>query len=161
GLPLPDQHAPPLGGQPVEAPAPLPGALQPAAADEPPALETAEHRVERGDPETELAARARFDALADVVPVPRPCLEQGQDQELGAALLQLATEHGVLVTWSHDILLRSIYRRTSPGVKSCRRGRSCHEPGHRSAREYENGGRDRALGAARRVPGTATGRSRP
>src|SRR5262245_16558676 len=112
---LPAEGAPAVGREAVEAAAPRPGALQPAPPDGTPVLETAQHRVERGDPQLQLAARAPLDRLADVVAVPRPGFEQRQDQQLGAPFLQLATEHGVPRRNDYllpiDILYRDIYRR--------------------------------------------------
>src|SRR5688572_6548785 len=81
---LPLQHLAALGGQLVEAAAALARFLEPPALDETALLEAVEHRVERGNLEADGALRARFDQLADLVPVPLPVLQQRQDQHLGA-----------------------------------------------------------------------------
>jgi hypothetical protein len=83
------------GGEPVVAAAPFAGALDPAAADQAAILEPAEDGVERSDPEGQAAVGATLDALADVVAVPGAVLEQGEDEQLRAAFLQLAAEHAV------------------------------------------------------------------
>src|SRR5262245_36133629 len=116
GLPLLDQHLAAFGSDPVVAAAPLPRTLQPAALDEPPALEPAEHRVKRCDPQSQLPLRALLDALADVVAVPRPRLDQGQDHQLGAAFLELPTEHRSLHLVKRYIALMHIPRQGA-GVK--------------------------------------------
>src|SRR5262249_49945406 len=91
---LRSQHARAGWRQPVVAPPPLARLLDPAALDPAALLQPVEQRVERCDAEAEQATRARFDQLAQVVAMPRLILDERQDQQLGAPLLQLAIEHG-------------------------------------------------------------------
>src|SRR5262245_66570041 len=81
--------------QPVIAAPPLPGFLDPAPEDPAALLEAIEQWIEGGDTEFQDAARSRLDELAEVVAVTGLILEQRQNQEFGAALLELAIEHAV------------------------------------------------------------------
>src|SRR5262245_11571976 len=79
--------------QAVAAAAALSGFLDPPSLNPSALLEAIQQRVERGDAELENAARARFDQLAQVVTVARLVLDQRENQQLRAALLQLAVQH--------------------------------------------------------------------
>src|SRR5262245_37447042 len=94
--------------QPVIAAPPLPGFLDPPPQDPAALLEAIEQGIERGDAEFQDAARSRLDELAEVVAVTRLILEQRQDQELGAAVLELAIEHAVYHVLHSDILRKGI-----------------------------------------------------
>src|SRR5262249_6276184 len=78
-----------VGREPVEAPPPLPSLLDPAPLEDAPLLELVEERVERGRVVAHDARGARGDELGDLVPVARPVLDEREDQQLGAALLEL------------------------------------------------------------------------
>src|SRR5213594_4463457 len=84
------------GRQPVVAAAALPRLLDPSPQDPAALLEAVEQRIQRGHAELEDATRPRLDQLAEVVAVPRLILEERENQQLGAALLELAIEHAVL-----------------------------------------------------------------
>src|SRR5688572_21603298 len=99
GLPgsaLAGEHPPALGGEPVETPAPLPRFLHPSALQPAALLEAIEEGVERGDVEFQLTGRSRLDQAADLVAVPGAALDDGEDDQLGRALLQLAVEHAAV-----------------------------------------------------------------
>src|SRR6266545_999604 len=95
-------------GQPVIAAPALPGLLNPAAQNPAALFQSIEQRVEGGDAEFQHAARSRLDQLAEVVAVSRLILEQREDQQLGAALLQLAIEHAVPYVLHSNILCQCI-----------------------------------------------------
>src|SRR5262245_42146418 len=94
--------------QPAIAAPPLAGLVDPAPEDPAALLESIEQRIEGGDAEFQDAARSRLDELAEVVAVTRLVLEQRQNQELGAALLELAIEHAVFHVLHSDILRKGI-----------------------------------------------------
>src|SRR5262245_24811286 len=94
--------------QPVVAAPALAGLLDPAALDPPALFEAIEQRIERRRAESEHAARSRFDQLAEVVAVAGLILDQREDEELGAALFQLAIEHARLYILHSDILAKGI-----------------------------------------------------
>src|SRR5262245_59662208 len=75
--------------QPVVAAAALTRPLDPAALDPAALLEAIQQRIQRRDAELQHTARARFDQLAEVVAVARLILDERQDEQLGASLLQL------------------------------------------------------------------------
>src|SRR5262245_53426170 len=103
------QHFLPFGRQLVIAPPPLPGLLHPLPLDPAALLQPVEQRIERGDVETQRALRTGLDQLGNLVAVPGPGLNEREDQQLGAALLQFAVEYsGVYICHSH-ILCRLIY----------------------------------------------------
>src|SRR5882762_626207 len=104
------EHVPAFGGQAVEAAPALARLLDPLARDPPALLEAIEEGIEGGDLELEAAAGACLDQLADLVAVARARLDERQDQQLGAAFLQLAIEHPRYMPHS-DIL----YKGTRPG----------------------------------------------
>src|SRR6185369_8045048 len=91
----------PLGGeyfsaftrQLVVTAAALTGLLDPSALDPSALLEPVQQRIKRRDVESKHAVRASLDQLADFVAVPGPDFNQRQDQQLSAALLQLAVKH--------------------------------------------------------------------
>src|SRR5262245_18858495 len=93
----------------VPAPA-LARLLDPAALDPAALLEAIQQRIERRDAELQHTARARFDQLAEVVAVARLILDERQDEQLRASLLQLAIEHSGFHVLHSDILLKSIGR---------------------------------------------------
>src|ERR1039457_3287271 len=77
---------------PVVAAPPLSGLLDPAALEESAPFEAVEQRIERRNVQTKDAIRPPFDQLRDLVTVPRPPLDERQDQKLGAPFLELAIE---------------------------------------------------------------------
>src|SRR5262249_4096258 len=85
-----------FGGQAIKAAPPVAGLLDPAAADEAARLEPDEHGVQRADAEREPPAGSSFDALPDFVTVPGARIEQREDEQLGAAFLELVVGHGHL-----------------------------------------------------------------
>src|SRR5262249_31320238 len=118
GAALRFEHAGAGGRQPVVAPAALPRLLDPAALNPAAFLEAIEQRVERRDAGLEHAARAELDELAEVVAMARLVLDERQDQQFGAALLQFPVEHPRSHVLHSDILTKGI-RRKQAG-KSCR-----------------------------------------
>src|SRR5262249_40589042 len=74
----------------IISPLTLPGLFQPTATDPSPRLQSVEQRVKRRNAEPQGASRAQFDQLPDFISVARPVLQQRQNQQLGASLLQLA-----------------------------------------------------------------------
>src|SRR5262245_3064096 len=86
-------------------------------------LKPVEQRVERGDVETQRPARSRLDQFGNLVAVPLPDLDEREDQQLGAALLQFAVEYSSVYICHSNILCRLIYdvnRRRVPGEVSPR-----------------------------------------
>src|SRR5262245_10811018 len=81
------------GREAVVAAAALAGLLDPAAVNPAAFFETVEQRIERRDAELEHAAGAQLDQLAEVITMPRLVFNEGEDQEFGAPLFQLAIEH--------------------------------------------------------------------
>src|SRR5207245_8208460 len=74
----------------VVAAPPLAGLLDPAALNPFPFFELVERGVERGEVEGERAARSLFDELRELVAVQRLIFEEGEDDQLGRALLGFA-----------------------------------------------------------------------
>src|SRR4051812_16867035 len=74
----------------VIAPAPLAGLLDPASFEQPFLFHSIQRRVGGGDGEADRAARPLIDPAREVVSVPLAFGQQRQDQQLGAAPLQLA-----------------------------------------------------------------------
>src|SRR5918911_3394431 len=93
GAALRRQDFPARGSQAVIAAAALSGALHPAPLNPAAPLQAVQERVERGDVEPQRPPRTLLDQAADVVAVPRPLLDQREDQQLGTPLLQLAREN--------------------------------------------------------------------
>lgn len=87
--PLGGEHAPAFFGQVVIAAAALAGLFNPTPVDPAALLDPIEHWIERGDAEFHGTGGALLDQLADVVTVAGLVLEQGEDHQLGAPLLQL------------------------------------------------------------------------
>src|SRR5580704_14982816 len=81
------------GRDAVVAAAPLAGLLDPAAADPAAAFHAVEERVEGGHLELHHAIGAGLDQLAQFVAVAGLVAEQGENQELGASLLDLGWQH--------------------------------------------------------------------
>src|SRR5215831_17978387 len=81
------------GGQLVVTAAALAGFFHPAAFDQALALETVEHRVQRGDVKLEAAFGLGLDALGELVPVPRAPFEQGEQDHARAAFLNIRGCH--------------------------------------------------------------------
>src|SRR5262249_76098 len=79
----------PGGGEAVVAAAPLTGLLDPGPGQPAAALQAVEQRVQRGDGVRDDAVRAALDELPDLVPVAPPVLEEREDEQLAAALLEL------------------------------------------------------------------------
>src|SRR5262245_5739726 len=132
------QHFLPFGRQFVIAPPPLPGLLHPLPLDPAPLLKPVEQRIERGDVETQRPARTRLDQFGNVVAVPWPDLDEREDQQLGAALLQFAVENSSVYICHSHILCRRIYgvnRGRVPGKKLVLR-RWLASPHSRAASEF-------------------------
>src|SRR5215467_12247981 len=91
------QHFLPFGRQFVIAPPPLPGLLHPLPLNPAPLLKPVEQRIERCDMETQRPARTGLDQFGNVVAVPGPDLDEREDQQLGAALLQFASKIRVFI----------------------------------------------------------------
>src|SRR5262249_19953515 len=86
-------------------------------------LKPVEQRIERGDVETQRPARTGLDQFGNLVAVPLPDLNEREDQQLGAALLQFAVENSSVYICHSHILCRLIYgvnRRRVPGKISTR-----------------------------------------
>src|SRR4029079_18764653 len=154
--PLRGEDLAPFDGQAVEAPPALAGFLDPPPGDPAALLEAVEQRIERRHLELEAAARALLDQLADFIAVPRPRLDQRQDQQLGAAFLQLPVEHPRDMLHS-DILYRGTRApasRLDGGGAPAVRGRAGGGAGGRGAR------RSRWLRgrSCRRIPRRGRGR---
>src|SRR5262249_47449083 len=142
GAALPRQHLLAGAGDPVVAPAPLPGLLDPFALQPAALLETVEERVQRGDVEADHAAGAGGDELRDLVAVARAGLDEREDEQLGAALLQLSVSN----RWHSDILMR-----WSSGVKGASEVGCAHGPGRAlapAARDQRHPRPPRRLAAA-------------
>src|ERR1019366_3331169 len=105
GLPalaLGGQDFAPLRGQPVIASPALAALLDPAALNPAAFFEAIQQRVERRRVKTERAVRPLFDQLADFVAVAGQGFEQGEQQQLGAALLPLAINRFVFhISYCH------------------------------------------------------------
>src|SRR5688500_17763231 len=104
------QRAAALRGEAVEAPLALAGPFNPAPLDQAAVFEPQEGGVERRQRKRQASARSCFDELADLVAMPRPRLQQRQDQHLRAPLLQFRAEHSA----SLYVATRSIHG-GSPG----------------------------------------------
>ena len=81
-----------LRGETVITAPSLPSLFHPMAFNEPAFFQAIEQRIEGSHIEFEGAFRAILNQLAELVPVPGPVLDQGQDKQLGTALLQLPIE---------------------------------------------------------------------
>src|SRR5262245_64405964 len=103
------QHFLPFGRQFVIAPPPLTGLLHPLPLDPAALFKPVEQRIERGDMETQRPARTGLDQFGNVVAVPGPSLDEREDQQLGAALLQFAVENSSVYICHSHILCRRIY----------------------------------------------------
>src|SRR5689334_14542473 len=112
-------------GQGVVAAAALPGLLDPASLDPAAFLEAIQQRIERCHAELEDAVGLGLDQLAQVVAVARLVLEQREDEELGASLLQLAIESRRLVMLHSNISYEGICGMSTP-----------HPPASDQARPY-------------------------
>src|SRR5579871_5145927 len=91
-LALAREHPPAKSREPIEAAVPRAGLLDPAALDPAPRLQAQERGIERRQREGQPSARSRLDELADLIAVARPILDQGEDQHVQAALLDLGRE---------------------------------------------------------------------
>src|ERR1700693_5689899 len=78
--------------KPVTAAAAFAVFLQPAAGDETAVLQPEQNRVQRPDAEADLAVGTFFNQLADIVSMAWPAFEQNENQQFGAALVQVAIE---------------------------------------------------------------------
>src|SRR5215831_5356812 len=141
------ENSPAGGRDPVIAAPPLPGLLHPAALHEAARFETIQQGVERRDVERERAAGALLDQLADLVPVTPALLDQRQDQQPGAPLLELAVQRAQLHILKCNIwVTQSRVKPTSvTHIRSRSRARR-RRPGH-----HRRGWRRIALAAARGV----------
>src|SRR5262245_39408148 len=93
GLSLAFEHPDAGRGEPVKPAATLAGLLNPAPADPAPLLQPVEQGIERGHMETDHALGAGLDQLAELVAVAGLVFQQGEDEEIGAALLEFAVAH--------------------------------------------------------------------
>src|SRR6185503_15214169 len=91
----------------VVAAAALSGLLHPPAADPAAPLEAVQQRIQGRHREAHVPARARLDQLRHLVAVAGPVLDQREDHQLGAALLQFAIEdprvdilHSKILLWT-------------------------------------------------------------
>src|SRR5687767_11059469 len=85
------QHLPAGGRDPIEAPPARAGLLHPPPVNPSAFFQAVEERIERSGVKLEFPARPQLDQLRDVVPVPGLVLHQRQNQQLGAAFLELTT----------------------------------------------------------------------
>src|SRR5437867_3181991 len=106
----------PLRGQAVIASASLPGLLHPAAQDPPSLLEAVEEGVEGRHVEAKRPPGAGLDQAAEVVAVAGLALDQGKDEQLGAALLEVRARHGVPLY----IVRRHMATKRRPGPRGYR-----------------------------------------
>src|SRR5688500_6931635 len=72
-------------GNAVIAPAPLAGFLHPAALDQAALLEAIQRRVQRRHGEPDRAVGSELDLPADLIAVMVGLVDQGEDEEIGAA----------------------------------------------------------------------------
>src|SRR5580700_30418 len=86
------QELAPGGREPVTAAAALAVFLQPTAGDQAAVLQPEQDGVQRPYAKTDLAVGAFFNQLADIVSMARPPFEQSENQQLGAAFVQVAIE---------------------------------------------------------------------
>src|SRR5215813_8614781 len=93
----------------VKTSPPLPGFLHPAAFDPAALFQPVKQEIKRGGVELQHAVRARLDQLADLVTMARAGLQQRQDEQFGAALLQLAVDFLRIDSWHNNILCNKLY----------------------------------------------------
>src|SRR3954465_5940421 len=79
---------------PVIAPPPLRRFFYPSPFDEAVVLQTVEQGIQRRGVHAQETIRSLLEELAQLIPVARLRLEQGEDEERGRALLELVREHG-------------------------------------------------------------------
>src|SRR5688500_13338438 len=91
--PLVGQRLAARGCQLVVPPSALAGLFNPPSLDQAGPLQPVQRRIQRRDLKTDCAAGTLFDQLRDLVAVPRPFLDEREDQHLGTALLQVARAH--------------------------------------------------------------------
>src|SRR5690242_677873 len=96
GLLLLREHTSAGGGQPVEPSPALPRLLHPGPLDPAALFEAVEQGIEGVDVEDEPPVRARFDQLAQLIPMARPVVEQREQQQFCRSLLQLAIQAGLV-----------------------------------------------------------------
>ena len=126
---LPGEHFFSRWSQGVIAAPALALLLYPSSADPATVLHPVKNRVQGRDPDLQLAARATLQQLADLVPVTRLSLEDGEDQELEASPFELGIEDGwplflVGARWSARDEIRRRARR--PMRDTTWRDTSCH-----------------------------------
>src|SRR5262245_27524254 len=97
-LSLCGQHAAAFDRHLIEAAAALVGLFDPGALDPATLFESIEQGVERIDVEGQRAAGPGVDQLAQLVAVPRPRVEQREDEQFGGAALELAIERAGIDT---------------------------------------------------------------
>src|SRR6185295_2471187 len=100
------EHFSSFGSQTVITTTALARLLDPAPLNPTTAFESIEQRVKRRDIETQVPARALFNQVPDVIPMPRLVLNEGKYQQLRTPLLQLTVKHLRQLIWHSDILLR-------------------------------------------------------
>src|SRR5687768_10702732 len=108
------ERAAAVRGEAIEAPMALAGPLDPASLDQAAVFEPQQGWVKCRQRKRQASARPCFDQLPDLVAMPRPRLQERQDQHLGAPLLQFRTEHSA----SLYVATRSIDG-DSPGKVGC------------------------------------------
>jgi hypothetical protein len=108
GLPLLGEHATPFRRHLVKPSPTFVGLLDPRALDPATLFETIEQWIEGIDVKFELAARPRFDQLAEVIAVSRAGVEEREYQEFRGTLLQLAIECAGVYTCHRQIVSRQI-----------------------------------------------------
>jgi hypothetical protein len=76
--------------EPIIATPALSGFLDPASTNPAAFLEAIEEGIKGSDVEAQGTARTELDELADIVAMAGPVFHEGENEELGAALLQFA-----------------------------------------------------------------------
>jgi hypothetical protein len=110
GLPLPRQHAPALARHLIEAAPPLAGLFDPGAFNPTALFEPIQQGIQGVDVKRELAFGAAVDQLAELIPVPGPCVEQREDEQLRRSLLQFPIERPDV----HICHSQTVYSQCSP-----------------------------------------------
>src|ERR1044071_2130058 len=107
-VPLCGQYFSALGSQTVITTTTLAGLLDPSPLNPTTSFEPIQQRVKRSDIKPQPPARAPFNQVSDVIPMPRLVFDEGEYQQFRTPLLQLAVEHLRKLIWHSDILLRCI-----------------------------------------------------
>src|SRR5262249_47027426 len=86
------EHSAALRRQPIEPSPAFAGAFDPPTLNPAAPFQAIQQRVQRGDLEANSALGSLFDELAELIAVPGPVLDQREDEQLGASLLQFTIE---------------------------------------------------------------------